>query len=77
MATLKEIYAQLDVLVTELEDIVENDASSNKASDIQKDVLDHIEVAISNLDGIIDDENAGVYEDDGGNEFLEDFEDSW
>ena len=42
MATLKEIYAQLDVLVTELEDIVENDASSNKASDIQKDVLDHI-----------------------------------
>ena len=77
MATLKEIYAQLDVLVTELEDIVENDANSNKASDIQKDVLDHIEVAISNLDGIIDDENAGVYEDDGGNEFLEDFEDSW
>jgi len=77
MATLKEIYAQLDVLVTELEDIVENDASSNKASDIQKDVLDHIETAVSNLDGIIDDENAGVYEDDGGSEFLEDFEDSW
>jgi len=77
MATLKEIYAQLDVLVTELEDIVENDASSNKSSDIQKDVLDHIEVAISNLDGIIDDETAGVYEDDGENEFLEDFEDSW
>ena len=77
MATLKEIYAQLDVLVTELEDIVENEDNGNKASDIQKDVLDYIDTAISNLDGIIDDENAGVYEDDEGDEFLEDFEDSW
>lgn len=77
MATLKEIYAQLDVLVVELEDIVENDPNSNKASDVQKDVLDHIETAISNLDGIIDDENAGLYEEPGEDEFLEDFEDSW
>ena len=77
MATLKEIYAQLDVLVTELEDIVENEDNGNKASDVQKDVLDHIEVAISNLDGIIDDETAGLYEEPGEDEFLEDFEDSW
>jgi hypothetical protein len=70
MATLKEIYAQLDVLVTELEDIVENETSGNKASDIQKDVLNYIETAISNLDGIIDDENAGLYEEHGEDGFL-------
>ena len=75
MATLKEIYAQLDVLVTELEDIVENDASSNKASDIQKDVLNHIETAVSNLDGIVADESDGLYEDDGENEFYGEEED--
>ena len=77
MATLKEIYAQLDVLVTELEDIVENETNGNKASDIQKDVLNYIETAISNLDGIIDDENAGLYEEHGEDGFLGDFEDSW
>ena len=77
MATLKEIYRELDVLISELEDIVENEDNGNKASDIQKDVLDHIDVAISNLDGIIDDENAGLYEEPGEDEFLEDFEDSW
>ena len=77
MPTLKEIYAQLDVLVTELEDIVENETNCNKASDIQKDVLDHVERAVVQLDGIIDDENAGIYEEHGEDEFLEDSEDSW
>ena len=75
MATLKEIYAQLDVLVTELEDIVENEANGNKASDIQKDVLDHVERAVVQLDGIIDDESAGVYEAYGEDEFYEEEED--
>tara|TARA_B100000902_G_scaffold393651_1_gene448314 strand:- start:721 stop:963 length:243 start_codon:yes stop_codon:yes gene_type:complete len=75
MATLKEIYAQLDVLITELEDIVENETNSNKASDIQKDVLDGIETATIKLDGIIDDENAGLYESREDDEFLEDLED--
>jgi len=75
MATLKEIYAQLEVLVDELEDIVENDTNSNKASDVQRDVLNHIDTAISNLDSIIDDETAGLYEDDGENDFYEEEED--
>ena len=75
MATLKEIYAQLDVLITELEDIVENETNSNKTSDIQKDVLDGIETATIKLDGIIDDENAGLYESREDDEFLEDLED--
>ena len=74
MATLKEIYAQLDVLITELEDIVENEINSNKASDIQKDVLDGIETATIKLDGIIDDENAGLYESRDDDEFLEEDE---
>ena len=77
MATLKEIYAQLDVLVTELEDIVENETNGNKASDIQKDVLDHVERAVVQLDGIIADESDGLYEEHGEDEFLEDSEDSW
>lgn len=75
MATLKEIYAQLEVLITELEDIVENDPNGNKSSDVQQSVLNPIDTAISNLDSIIDDEDAGLYEDDGENDFLEDFED--
>ena len=75
MATLKEIYAQLEVLITELEDIVENDPNGNKSSDVQQSVLNPIDTAISNLDSIIDDEDAGLYEDDGENDFFEDFED--
>jgi hypothetical protein len=77
MATLKEIYAQLDVLIEELNDIVDNAENSNKASDIQKDVLDRLEYAASELDSIIDDENAGLYENNEEDEDLEDFEDSW
>ena len=64
MATLKEIYAQLDVLIEELNDIVDNTENSNKASDIQKDVLDRLEYAASELDTIIADEIDGLYEDD-------------
>ena len=77
MATLKEIYAELDALIEELEQYIENEDNSNKASDIQKNVLDRLEYAASELDTIIDDENAGLYENDGEDEFLEDFEDSW
>ena len=77
MATLKEIYAELDALIEELEQYVENEDNGNKASDIQKNVLDRLEYAVNELDTIIDDENAGLYEDDGEDEFLEDSEDSW
>ena len=77
MATLKEIYRELDALMSELEDIIDNEENGNKASDIQKNVLDRLEYAANELDTIIDDENAGLYENDGEDEFLEDFEDSW
>jgi len=77
MATLKEIYEQLDVLVTELEDIVENETNSNKASDIQRLVLDVVENATIELDGIIADDNDGLYEEPEEGEFLGNFEDSW
>jgi hypothetical protein len=75
MATLKEIYAQLDVLIEELNDIVDNTENSNKASDIQKDVLDRLEYAASELDTIIADETDGLYEDDDENGFLGEDED--
>ena len=77
MATLKEIYAQLDVLIEELNDIVDNAENSNKASDIQKDVLDRLEYAASELDTIIADETDGLYEDDDENGFLGEDEERW
>jgi hypothetical protein len=77
MATLKEIYAQLDVLIEELNDIVDNTENSNKASDIQKDVLDRLEYAASELDTIIADEIDGLYEDDDENGFLGEDEERW
>ncbi len=77
MATLKEIYAQLDVLIEELNDIVDNTENSNKASDIQKDVIDRIEYAAVQLDGIIADETDGLYEDDDENGFLGEDEERW
>jgi hypothetical protein len=77
MATLKEIYAQLDVLIEELNDIVDNTENSNKASDIQKDVLDRLEYAASELDTIIADEIDGLYEDDDENGFLGEDEEGW
>jgi len=77
MATLKEIYTELDALIEELEQYVENEDNGNKASDIQKNVLDRLEYAVNELDTIIDDDNAGLYEEYGEDEFLEDSEDSW
>ena len=77
MATLKEIYTQLDVLIEELNDIVDNTENSNKASDIQKDVLDRLEYAASELDTIIADESDGLYEDDDENGFLGEDEERW
>jgi hypothetical protein len=77
MATLKEIYAQLDVLIEELNDIVDNAENSNKASDIQKDVIDRLEYAASELDTIIADEIDGLYEDDDENGFLGEDEERW
>ena len=77
MATLKEIYTELDALIEELEQYVENEDNGNKANDIQKNVLDRLEYAVNELDTIIDDDNAGLYEEYGEDEFLEDSEDSW
>ena len=70
MATIKEIYTQLNVLIEELEYIVETDDNANMASDIQKEVLNRVEYAAVQLDGIIDDKDAGLYEDDTNDEFL-------
>tara|TARA_R110000782_G_scaffold229081_1_gene315513 strand:+ start:226 stop:459 length:234 start_codon:yes stop_codon:yes gene_type:complete len=77
MATIKEIYTQLNVLIEELEYIVETDDNANMASDIQKEVLDRVEYAAIQLDGIIADKDAGLYENDTDDEKLEEDEDSW
>lgn len=74
MATLKQIYTQLDAIIEELEYIVENDDNGNLSSDIHKLVLDRVESAAIELDGIILDKGNGLYEDDGKDDFLEDSE---
>ena len=74
MATLKQIYTQLDAIIEELEYIVENDDNDNLSSDIHKLVLDRVESAAIELDGIILDKGNGLYEDDGKDDFLEDSE---
>ena len=74
MATLKQIYTQLDAIIEELEYIVENRDNDNLSSDIHKLVLDRVESAAIELDGIILDKGNGLYEDDGKDDFLEDSE---
>ena len=74
MATLKQIYTQLDAIIEELEYIVENGDNDNLSSDIHKLVLDRVESAAIELDGIILDKDNGLYEDDGKDDFLEDSE---
>tara|TARA_R110000822_G_scaffold185235_1_gene324432 strand:+ start:1032 stop:1268 length:237 start_codon:yes stop_codon:yes gene_type:complete len=74
MATLKQIYTQLDAIIEELEYIVENGDNDNLSSDIHKLVLDRVESAAIELDGIILDKGNGLYEDDGKDDFLEDSE---
>ena len=71
MATLKEILRELEVIIEELEMYIETTHSDNLASDLEKDVLDDMETAAANLEGIIGDVTDGLYEDDTEDDFLE------
>ena len=63
MATLKEIYNELDRILEDINDYIEETDSGNLASDMQKDVADPLESLVVALDNIIDDKNAGLYEE--------------
>ena len=77
MATLKEIYNELEMIMEDIEAYVEEADNANLASDVAGSVKNPMEKLLSALDGIMDDESAGVYEDYGEDEFYEEDEDSW
>lgn len=71
MATLKEILREFEVLIEEVEMYIETADSDNLASDLEKDVLDNMETAAANLEGIIGDVSDGLYEEDIEDDFFE------
>lgn len=77
MATLKEIYSELDRILEDINDYIEETDSGNLASDMQKDVVGPLESLVVALDNIIDDKNAGLYEEYDGSDFYEEDEDLW
>ena len=77
MATLKEIYNELEMIMEDIEAYVEEADNANLASDVAGNVKNPMEKILSALDGIMDDESAGVYEDYGEDEFYEEDELSW
>ena len=77
MATLKEIYNELELIMEDIDAYVEEADNANLASDVAGSVKNPMEKLLSALDGIMDDESAGVYEDYGEDEFYEEDEDSW
>lgn len=77
MATLKEIYNELELIMEDIEAYVEEADNDNLASDVAGNVKNPMEKILSALDGIMDDESAGVYEDYGEDEFYEEDEDLW
>ena len=77
MATLSEIYRELESIMEDVEAYVEEADNANLASDVAGSVKNPLEKLLSALDGIMDDESAGVYEDYGEDEFYEEDELSW
>ena len=71
MATLKEILREFEVLIEEVTHYIEVTDSDNLASDLEKDVLDDMETAAANLEGIIGDMADGLYDEDEEDGFLE------
>ena len=77
MATLDEIYKELETIMEDVEAYVEEADNANQASDVIGSIKNPLEKILSALDGIIDDENAGVYEEPTEDEFYEEDEISW
>ena len=62
MATLKEIYNELETLYEELDEYVDNAENANLASDVTGNALIPLSKVLTAIDSIMDDEAAGVYE---------------
>ena len=70
MATLNEIYDELDRILGDIQEYIEIDASGNLSSDMQRDVENPLEALLVALDNIIDDKAAGIYEERGEDDFF-------
>ena len=77
MTTLKEIYNELELIMEDIDAYVEEADNANQASDVAGTVKNPMEKILSALDGIMDDESAGVYEEYTEDEFYEEDENSW
>ena len=75
MATLNEIYDELDRLLGDIQEYIEDSDNGNLSSDLTSNVENPLETLLVALDNIIDDKTDGIYDLDGENDFLEDFED--
>lgn len=62
MATLKEIYNELETLYEELGEFVDNAENGNLSSDVTGNALTPLSKVLTAIDSILDDEVAGVYE---------------
>jgi len=77
MATLNEIYRELETIMEDIDAYVEEADNANQASDVAGSVKNPLEKILSALDGIIDDESAGVYEEYTEDDLYEEDELSW
>ena len=70
MATLNEIYDELDRILEDVQEYIEIDAGGNLSRDMQRDVENPLEALLVALDNIIDDKAAGIYEERGEDDFF-------
>ena len=73
--TLNELYDELERMLTDVQEYNEDSDGGNLSSDLRRDVENPLESILVALDTIIDDKAAGIYDLDGGDEFLEEDED--
>jgi len=77
MATLKEIYNELETLYEDLDGYVEEVDNADLASDVTGNALIPLSKILSAIDSILDDEAAGVYDMYGEDDLYEEEEDLW
>ena len=74
MATLREIYDELDRIGDDITAYIEECNNGNLSSDLTQDVENPMEALLVALETIIDDKDAGVYDPREIYENPEDFE---
>ena len=62
MATLREIYDELDRIGDDITEYIEECGNGNLSSDLTQDVENPMEALLVALETIIDDKDAGIYD---------------